>query len=199
MTTPTMKPVPLAVRSSVSTPVSSTHSASQPAPAASTLTGATQQPVLPTCEDGSLVVSYDPAVDFQATGDRGDAFRISNHGSPCRITGYPTITLADGHGTPLAFTYTDGRSQYVTQRHPEPVTLPQGQSAYVGVAKYRCDLAGSTLATTLTMRLPGQHTPKRVVLTGRAQNLAYCRGRSHDPGNNVAISPVEPTANDTLD
>jgi hypothetical protein len=43
------------------------------------------------------------------------------------------------------------------------------------------------------MLLPGQHNVVTAALTG-AQNLGYCTGGSADPGNTVAVSPVEATA-----
>lgn len=150
------------------------------------------------CKASTLVLSYDPLVVFQATGDRGDAFRIMNRGPrTCRLMGYPKVRLRDHLGALVPFHYTDGQSQYVTGRPPQLVVLKPGGLAYVGVAKYRCDLGDQIPAATITMLLPGQHKVMSVPLTGRALNLAYCRGGPHDPGNTVAISPIEPTADRT--
>lgn len=150
------------------------------------------------CKDGTLALSYDPAMIFQATGDRGDAFRIVNRGPrTCSLIGYPKVTLRDHLGRLVPFQYTDGQSQYVTGRRPQPVLLTPGSRAYVAVAKYRCDLGNQAPATMMTMRLPGQRKTLSVPLTGRALNFAYCRGGPHDPGNTVAISPIEAAADRT--
>jgi hypothetical protein len=41
--------------------------------------------------------------------------------------------------------------------------------------------------------LPGQQVVASVSLSGRALNLDNCAGGPDDPGNTVAISPIEPT------
>lgn len=147
-----------------------------------------------TCKDGSLTLTFDPSIVFQATGDRGDAFRVTNHGmSACRLVGYPEVTLRDRRGALVPFHYTDGQSQYITGRRPQPVTLGARRWAYVGIAKYRCDQGSWVLVTTLTMTLPGQRAAVSVALARWALNLDYCQGGPADPGNTVAISPIEST------
>ena len=147
-----------------------------------------------TCRDRSLILTYDPSVAFQATGERGDAFRVTYRGrSACHVAGYPEATLSDHLGALVPFRYTEGHSQYIAHRRPQPVTLKPGRWAYLGVAKYRCDLGDLASATTLTVMLPGQHAVISVALSGRALNLDYCEGGPDDPGNTVAISPIEPT------
>src|SRR5690348_4071399 len=45
------------------------------------------------CPDGMLAVTYQPSL-FQATGDRGQAFRVTNRGmNDCFLDGYPTIVM----------------------------------------------------------------------------------------------------------
>jgi len=175
----------------VSSTVSAIAQSPRPGPVSSETPAA--EPAL--CQDRTLVLSYDPSVLFQATGDRGDAFRIVNHSShACHLMGYPEITLRDQRGALVPFHYTNGQSQYITERPPEPVTLQPGGWAYVGVAKYRCDLGDQLPSTTITMVLPGQQHVVSVPLTGSARTLGYCAGGPHDPGNTVAVSPIEPTA-----
>jgi hypothetical protein len=166
-----------------------------PSPLLSTSASAIPAAKAVPCKDGTLVLSYDLAVHFQATGDRGDAFEIVSRGSQtCRLTGYPTVTLTDHRGARMPFHYTDGHSPYITKRPPQPVILTPGSKAYVGVAKYRCDLGDRTLATTIAMKLPGQHNVLSAPLPSRTLNLGYCEDGPHNPGNTVSISPIEPAA-----
>ena len=90
-----------------------------------------------------------------------------------------------------------GPCKGVTERPPQAVTLKPGSRAYVGVAKPACVLGDQTLATTITMLLPGLHKVVSASLTGRALTLDYCRGGPHVPENTVAISPIEAVANHT--
>jgi len=77
------------------------------------------------------------------------------------------------------------------------VTLRLGASAWLLVAKYRCDIGIDRDAATIRITVPGAQP---AVLTGRASSddagvsaLSYCRGGSNDPGQAIAVSPVEPT------
>jgi TctA family transporter len=80
--------------------------------------------------------------------------------------------------------------------HPVTVTLRPGASAWLLVAKYRCDAGIGRNATAIRITVPGaQHA----VLTGRAaasgagvSALSYCLGGVNDPGQTVAVSPIEP-------
>lgn len=144
------------------------------------------------CHRSALSLAFEPSVQFQATGDRGDAFRIVNRSSTtCRLGGYPKVTLTDDSGKIIPFRYTNGQSQYVTRRPPTAVRLTPGGSAYVGVAKYRCDAAGGRLATSLVLQLPGQKSPLVIKLRAYAQQFIYCLGGPHSPGNTLSISPIE--------
>jgi hypothetical protein len=157
------------------------HSASETAPSRTAAT----------CADRSLAIGYDPSVDFQETGDRGDAFTVTNHGAvTCTLDGYPSITLTDSAGRTIPFNYVDGHSQYLTRRPPKPVTIDAGGSAYLGVAKYRCDIAQQTVATRIYVLIPGQRAALSVPLVGRAQNLDYCIG-AHGTRSTISISPIE--------
>jgi hypothetical protein len=130
------------------------------------------------------------------TGEHGDFYALVNRGpSACTLAGYPDVTLYDANGAPLPFHYSRGHGPYVTAASPVTVTLRVGASAWVLVAKYRCDIGIAEVATTIRIALPGaQHT----ALTGRASSdsagvsaLSYCRGGVNDPGQTVAISPIE--------
>jgi hypothetical protein len=89
---------------------------------------------------------------------------------------------------------------YMTKARPKTVVLAPGGSAFVLVAKYRCDLGGLATAATIRLTLPG-HAP--IILTGPVTaprsggvaELEYCTGGPGDPGQSVGISPVEATPN----
>ena len=80
---------------------------------------------------------------------------------------------------------------------PVTVVLAHGASAYVLVAKYRCDLGIETNATTIRLTLPTTHGAafawREAVGIAGSMGLSYCRGGQPDPGHLVAVSPVEPT------
>ncbi|MGI8681529.1 MAG: DUF4232 domain-containing protein [Mycobacteriales bacterium] len=114
----------------------------------------------------------------------------------CTLVGYPGITLYDAAGAAMPFHYTHGHSQYVTWAPLMTVTLRPRTSAYLLVAKYRCDVGIVRDAATIRIALP---TPHPVVCrgpvstTGLGVSLSFCRGGTSDPGQTVAVSPIEPT------
>ena len=65
------------------------------------------------------------------------------------------------------------------------------------MAKYRCDLGIENNATTIRLTLPTTHGAafawREAVGISGSMGLSYCRGGRHDPGQLVAVSPVEPT------
>lgn len=82
------------------------------------------------------------------------------------------------------------------QPGPRTVLLPPRASAYVLVAKYRCDLGVIRNTATIRLTLPG---PQRAVLASRvsgsrsgAATLSYCKGGPSDPGQAIGVSPIEP-------
>jgi hypothetical protein len=150
------------------------------------------------CGASALALQYGPQVS-PMTGEQAVMYRVRNRGqAACSLSGYPRVTLDTAQGSPLAFHYTDGRSQYVTKAHPKKVILQPGGSAYVLVAKYRCDLGGVASAATIKLALPGNPL---IVLTGPVAapgapgvaSLGYCKGGPNDPGQTVGVSPVEAT------
>jgi hypothetical protein len=174
------------------TPASASSSAS---PGGNTLSAA-GRPARP-CQPAALALGYGPALS-PMTGEHGDFYALINRGAlACTLAGYLDIRLYDANGAPLPFHYSHGRSPYVTTSDPVAVTLRPGASAWVLVAKYRCDVGIDRDATTVRITVPGA---QRAVLTGRASSgdagvsaLSYCRGGTTDPGQTVAVSPVEPT------
>ncbi|HET8581781.1 MAG TPA: DUF4232 domain-containing protein [Jatrophihabitans sp.] len=147
------------------------------------------------CPDGVLAVTYQP-LPFQATGDRGQAFRVTNRGmNDCFLDGYPRIVMRDSTSAIIPFHYTDGQSQYVTSRPARRVVLHPGGSAYIAVAKYGCDEGPTRTAATLSVTLPGQRSAVTVAIptrAGQSPTFQYCKGEPNDRGNFVALSPVEP-------
>ena len=155
----------------------------------------TSSPAARACTGAGLGLSYEPSVFFQATGDRGIAFRLRNLGAgACRLIGYPKVALLDRAGIALPFRYTDGHNAYITRRRPVAITLTPGGTVYVGVAKYRCDVGGRGLAIRIVMTLPGGGPALSTSLSGRALSISYCLGGPRDPGNSVGISPFEARA-----
>jgi hypothetical protein len=65
---------------------------------------------------------------------------LGGHQWTLLLVGYPGITLYDAAGAAMPFHYTHGHSQYVTWAPPMTVTLRPRTSAYLLVAKYRCDV-----------------------------------------------------------
>lgn len=171
-------------------------------PAGSRAPGARSKPVatassptVPPCAAVDLTLSYDPSVRFQATDDRGVAFRLRNSGpSACRLAGYPTVVLMDRAGTVLPFRYTNGHNPYITRRRPVAFALAPGHAAHVGIAKYECTLGGRGLGVRIAVTLPGGGPALSTSLSGRALSISYCVGGPRDPGNTVGISPLEARA-----
>jgi hypothetical protein len=154
------------------------------------------------CQARALTLGYGPQMS-PATGEHGDTYLLTNRGpSACTFAGYPGITLYAPDGAQLPFHYSHGHSQYVTSAPPGTVFLAPGASAYILVAKYRCDLGDDQVASTIRITLPG---PQPGTVTGRAVSnaagvsaLAYCRGGPNDPGQLIAVSPIEPTRQVTM-
>lgn len=174
------------------TPASASSSAS---PGANTLSapGRRARP----CQPAVLALGYGPALS-PMTGEHGDFYVLINRGAlACILAGYLNITLYDANGAPLPFRYSHGHGPYVTAAAPVTLTLRPGASAWVLVAKYRCDIGIDRDAASIRITVPGaQHA----VFTGRVSSgglgvsaLSYCRGGTNDPGQTVAVSPVEPT------
>jgi len=136
------------------------------------------------------------------TGEHGDTYLLVNRGpSACTLAGYPSIALYAADGAQLQFHYMHGHSQYVTSAPPGTVLLARGASAYILVAKYRCDLGDDQDAAVIRITIAGQAG----TVTGRAaanaagvSALTYCRGGPSDPGQFIAVSPIEPTRQATI-
>jgi hypothetical protein len=154
------------------------------------------------CQARALVLGHGPQLS-PGTGEHGDIYLLTNRGaSACTLAGYPGITLYAADGARLPFHYTHGHSQYVTSAPPGTVFLARGASAYILVAKYRCDLGDDQDAAIIRITIPG---PQPATVTGRAvpgaagvSALTYCRGGPDDPGQFIAVSPIEPARQATF-
>jgi hypothetical protein len=165
-------------------------------PAGRAAQSATATIVIPRCPAGALVLGPGTFV-VPMTGEHAVMYALTNRGSAtCTLSGYPQVVLYGGTGAALPFRYVKGGGAYVTARKPVTVVLARGASAYVLVAKYRCDLGVARNATAIRLTLPAAHGAafagrEAVGISGSA-GLAYCRGGRRDPGQVVAVSPLEP-------
>jgi len=163
---------------------------------------ASATPTGTSCQARALTLGYGPQIS-PATGEHGDTYLLTNRGpSACTLAGYPSIALYAPGGAQLPFHYIHGHSQYVTSAPPGMVFLASGASAYILVAKYRCDLGDDQDATIIRITIAG---PQPGTVTGRAASnaagvsaLTYCRGGPNDPGQFIAVSPIEPTRQATF-
>ena len=157
---------------------------------------------VPRCAARALVLRPGAFV-VPMTGEHAVMYALTNRGAvTCALSGYPKVVLYDAEGVALPFRYARGGGAYVTSRKPVTVVLARGASAYVLVAKYRCDLGVARNATAIRLTLP----TRGAVFAGRealaiagAAGLSYCRGGPRDPGQVIRISPVEPTRQATRD
>lgn len=125
-------------------------------------------------------------------------YSLANRGPvTCTVRGYPQVVLYDTSGGVLPFHYATGGGAYVTSAKPGTVVLAHGASAHVLVAKYRCDLGIARNATAIRLTLPAAHggmfAQREAVSISGPAGLSYCLGGPHDPGQQVTVSPVEPT------
>ena len=126
-------------------------------------------------------------------GEHGDLYVLINHGNTaCQLHGYPGVSFYDAKHQILPFRYARGQGQWVTHEAPRLVVLPPGRRAFFLIAKYRCDIGDSMMATSVRIYPPNE----RHQLIGSASDgagvseLHYCKGGTNDPGNIVYISPV---------
>jgi Protein of unknown function (DUF4232) len=145
----------------------------------------------------SLLVLRPGPFGSAMTGEHADSFMLTNRGSAaCTVSGYPQVTLYDSHGVAVPFRYATGGGAYVTAKRPATVLLSPGKSAYVLVAKYRCDLGTVDDATAIRLSLRADKGPAfagREPVGGGVAGLSYCKGGRADPGQLVTVSPLEAT------
>jgi len=158
---------------------------------------ATAEAGVPQCAARALVLRPGAFV-VPMTGEHAEIYALANRGPvTCTLSGYPQVVLYDAADAALPFRYVMGGGAYVTSRGPVTVVLIPGASAYVLVAKYRCDLGVAHNVTAIRLTLPTAYgeafAGREAVATAGAGGLSYCRGGQYNPGQVIAVSPVEPT------
>ena len=121
------------------------------------------------------------------TGEHAFILQASYVGArPCSLIGYPTVVFATATGRVLPFRYRNGGGPYVTHRPPGYVNLRPGDTVFVEVAKYRCDVSGGRAAARASVRLPGASAALSVRLDSVA-TMDYC---AETPSQLVYVSPA---------
>jgi len=131
------------------------------------------------------------------TGAHPIALRLVNRGrNTCRLRGYPIVTLRDERGI-IPFAYRHGGDMMVTSRPPTPVVLRTGESAYVLLDKFRCDLGAVRTSTSVQIRLKGSTSRSRPIALPYMR-VSLCKPGIPAEGRVVNVSPFEPTLRATL-
>lgn len=142
----------------------------------------------PACTRADLSLSTLPI--SPQTGEHGLVLVFRDHTAPCVVQGRPSVRFQDRNGAMVPLTTTTTNS-YVRAIPARTVRLTPGRSAYVLVAKYRCDTGDAQVGTVADVRLPqGRGTMTADV---GSVDLARCRGSAHGPGQTIAISPFVPS------
>ncbi len=187
------------------TAVGTAGQARSPAPATPLAAAFATSNAAPPCRASALALRFGPEL-VPMTGEHGGYFALVNHGrTACTLDGYPAVALYDAAGAILPFRYAHQAGGYLTKAPPRAVLLAPGASAYVLVAKYRCDLGVRRDAATMRLTLPGAAAAARAAgvmairfasrLPGEL-DMSYCKGGPGDPGQVVGVSPVEPAPAD---
>ena len=159
---------------------------------------ATALPV-PTCLPDQITASNGPRIGG-GLGESSLLVALTNSGrAPCILDGYPRVQLVTSTGTVLDLRQV-AQSQFLTSAGPRPVRLGVGAAAYVLVAKYACVLGDLRRASWVRLILPGAKTGRvlTVSLVNAIGDLVLCKGGPKDMGNEIAVTPVEPTVAATL-
>jgi hypothetical protein len=135
------------------------------------------------------------------TGEDGNAFALTNRSSGvCSLKGYPSVALY-AKSRLLRFSFSDGGSSYTTTEPARLVRLPPGHTAYVLIAKYRCDGQIAAIASELRVLLPNDGGRLQLLLPADA-SFDYCQRYPGDlpvdPGNKAEISPLSSTLAATI-
>ena len=145
-----------------------------------------------TCRAADLRLSAGPDLSPK-TGQNPDAIRLTNSGSRCVLDGYPGIRLTDAAGAPIPFDLSQSGDQMVTAHHAHPVVLSHGETAWVVLNKYRCDLKSHAAVDRIEVRLAGAAA---IGTVKPAASWSYCG--PGDPSSTMHVSPFEPRLLDAL-
>jgi hypothetical protein len=145
---------------------------------------------VPACRPGQLALSNGPKVS-EATQQETRIFAVRNASSrPCRLDGYPVVTLFTERGGVVSFRYRDGGDQMLTSSRPHLVALAPGARGYFAINKNVCTLHYSQTAGYAAAFPPVQ-------LIRLASSLDHCS--PGDPsGHVIDISPFEKTVRAVL-
>jgi len=142
------------------------------------------------CQPPELRMGIGPPVSPE-TGEHPLLLTLTNEGpGACYLDGYPGITLYDANNALLPLSY-QRHGYQTTGPAPQRVDIAPGSAAFVMVSKYRCDSGDKDTAVSLRLIPPDDTTSMTVSIQGQ-QDLSYCG--PGDPGSELEISPVEPTA-----
>jgi hypothetical protein len=141
----------------------------------------------PRCHDARLAVKLVEGVSSM-TGEH--AFFVQfmlTSTTACHLRGYPTASFMTRSGQAVPFRLVAGNGPYVTHRRPPRLDLiGAGDSFFVEVAKYRCDLRTLKTATKAAFRLPGVNRAI-VVHFGHITKFDYC---DEPQSQTIYISPA---------
>jgi hypothetical protein len=142
------------------------------------------------CQPSGLRIGIGPPVSPE-TGEHPLLLTLTNEGRlACYLDGYPSIALYDANKVLLPLSY-EWHGYQTIGPAPRRVVLAPSHEAFVMVAKYRCDSGDKDTAVSLHL-IPPDDTGSMTVSIQGLQDLSYCG--PGDPGSELDISPVEPTA-----
>ena len=142
---------------------------------------------LPCSSGGGWRLTLD-GVWSEPTGAHTAPLRITRIGTqPCALEGYPTVALLNARRQKLDFRYSHRGDVVVAARSPQVVHVRGGDSAYVLLDKFRCDLRTVSLARWLRVGLPGVRG-RLVLRLPRYPMIEYCPAES--ASRTIAVSPI---------
>lgn len=159
-----------------------------PPPQATAIRVASGQP----CVTRDLKVGEPSSIEGE-TGEHNVLVTLTNDQPiTCWLRGTPSVTAYDNKAKQLRTK--SGPGHYVTSRPAQTLSLPPGSSAYVLVAKYRCDEQPSTEIDVLRLAMPQGGTANVDLPTGIGMGvLDYCLAASDAAGRYLAVSPIAST------
>jgi hypothetical protein len=129
------------------------------------------------------------------TGEHAMLIALTNTGSvECMLQGRPGVRLVSRAGGVLNLPQV-ASDQYLAAATPKLVLLRAGTTAYVMLAKYRCDLGDLERAARLQLTLPGKGAGPSLSVAVADADLSVCNGGPTDPGNSIAVTPIEASLN----
>jgi Protein of unknown function (DUF4232) len=156
-----------------------------------------ESPTTTSCRSADLALGLTDRV-VPPTGQNPLSLTLTNRSArSCYLFGYVQVTEFDAAGRELPFDFKQTGDQVVTPDPPARVDLAPGDTAYVTINKYRCDLGDQDLVSAIQVVPPDGDAPLQVTLTGSSVRLGYCG--PGDPGSVVFVSPVAGTLAATID